>query len=92
MKERVFQIGGKKAYMHTLYHVYSKKTHVCINDMVSTRGRRMGQTWSNTKAKATQSKKRRRKELIVVVHKVGIIEASSSSGGAKLVSPKFLLG
>ncbi len=54
----------------------------------------MGQTWSNTKGKEgnKENQKRRRKELIVVVvHKVGIIEASSSAG-AKLVSPKFLLG
>ncbi len=75
-----------------LHHVHSKKTHVCIiNDMVSIRGEKNG-TKNLVKHKGKDNKERKEKELIVVVHKVGLIEASSSSGGAKLVSPKFLLG
>lgn len=67
-----------------------KKTHVCIiNDMVSIGGEEWDKLGQTQKAKkATKEKKYKKKELIVVV---GIIEASSSAG-AKLVSPKFLLG
>jgi hypothetical protein len=72
-KKECSKLEEKAPYMHTLHHrCTQKKAHVCIDDMVSIWWKRMRQTWSNTKAKATKENKR----ALVVVHKVGIIEAS----------------